>query len=125
MLDWEQRRSWIAIVELDNCVLSAIGIWKSPSVCSRDNFTIISCSNTCQANRVHFLDSLEFCGTVGKNAPLLSTDVLKTILFSLRFLSLNLGPICRWELYELLAFFSYFVELLNICLFSFYPYWIW
>lgn len=108
MLDWEQRRSWIALVELDNCVLNAIGIWKSPSMCSRDNFTIIFCSNTCQANRAHILDSLEFGGTVGKIAPLLSTDVLKTIMISLRFLSLNLGPICRWELYGL-AYFLFFL----------------
>ncbi|CBI36848.3 unnamed protein product, partial [Vitis vinifera] len=27
--DWEQRRSWIAIVKLDYCELSAIGIWES------------------------------------------------------------------------------------------------
>lgn len=29
VLDWEQRRSWIAIVKLDYCELSAIGIWES------------------------------------------------------------------------------------------------
>ncbi|KAJ0110713.1 hypothetical protein Patl1_01004 [Pistacia atlantica] len=29
--DWEQRREWIAIIELDFSELSATGIWKSPS----------------------------------------------------------------------------------------------
>ncbi|KAJ0053757.1 hypothetical protein Pint_00976 [Pistacia integerrima] len=43
--DWEQRREWIAIIELDFSELSATGIWKSPSVSGRNKFIVIFCSN--------------------------------------------------------------------------------
>lgn len=56
----------VAILKLDICELSAIGIWISPTVRSRDDLIIIFCSNICQANRLHYLASLDFCGTVGK-----------------------------------------------------------
>ncbi|GMP87659.1 hypothetical protein CsSME_00039942 [Camellia sinensis var. sinensis] len=49
VLDWEQRRSWIAMVKLD-CGPSANGIWETPSVCGRNNFTALLFRHS-QANR--------------------------------------------------------------------------
>ena len=76
----------VAIVKLDIWELSAIGIWISPSMSSRDDFIIIFCSNICQASREHYLAFLDFCGTVGKNSltrPLVSQKYL--VMLSLRF----------------------------------------
>ncbi|KAH7578340.1 hypothetical protein JRO89_XS01G0370400 [Xanthoceras sorbifolium] len=54
------RRQWIAIIKLDFSELSAIGIWKSPSVSGRNIIIVIFCLNNCQAIRACYLDSLGF-----------------------------------------------------------------
>lgn len=47
-------------LELDFLCLKEIRIWKSPPMSTRANFITIAGFKICQANRVHYLDSLDF-----------------------------------------------------------------
>ena len=120
VLDWETKRSWIAILELDFLCLKEIRIWKSPPMSTRDNFITIAGFKICQANRVHYLDSLDFM-VQGKISFLQSAGVLMFNLgivylsFIFHHIILHLVPITfRCLAFSLLGCFIFY----DICFFT-------
>ena len=112
----------MAIVELDNCVLRTMGIWKSPSICRREISLWFLAPTHAKLIGRHLLDSI-FWWYI-REEPVhwcLKKKIMLVSLFKI-FVSTYLGHVCRWFMHWL-DFCS--IGLLNLYYLSSYPYWFW